>query len=164
MANRSHFKNQKKMKENKEYKFITAFVESYRNAHSSKAVQPVGNNQSKYADCEIVLNNEIVKIEAKLLNDTNSNSTDFYNLIGEIIGTLKKPSLLKEQGESFNEVVGFLVPFESKTVFYSLWQKNIKPNGVKYCSAFNVKYLLVYNQITSKIDVLTFDTNNDEWK
>ena len=80
-----------------EYDFVATFVEHYQliktqEEHSSAtlyAIQGNGYNQSKYADCEIVLNDEIVKIEAKMLNDTNANSTDFYNLIGEIIGTLK---------------------------------------------------------------------------
>ena len=74
-------------REHLEYDFVTAFVQSYqyKRIQSDKsnenlyAIQAPGFNQSTYADCEIVCGNAIIKVEAKLLNDTLGNSSSFYN-------------------------------------------------------------------------------------
>ena len=64
-----------------EYNFVTKFINCYvKNNGANSAIQAKGKNQSKYADCEITRNNEIVKIEAKVLKDTHSNSRIFIIL------------------------------------------------------------------------------------
>lgn len=130
-----------------EYNFITKFV-NYCNNNNLKAVQPMGKNQSTYADCEMILNNEILKIETKLLKNVHSNSVHFYNLIGELIGTSGKNSLLNKSEYKNNKTsVNILLPTKSKSIFDKLRQKNItKVNGIKYCYNFNIRNLIAFDE------------------
>ena len=131
-----------------EYSFVESFIQCYQLNQTSQAntsqslcaIQASGSNQSTYADCEIVYEKKVIKIEAKMLKDGRNNSGSFYNLIGELIGTVKKPSLLQANGVAIEDVIiGILIPEKSKTTFTQLWNDNIKPNGIKYCNAFNIK-------------------------
>lgn len=131
-----------------EYNFITKFVSEYRKKKDNEsAEQPKGKNQSKYADCEVVYKNEILKVEAKMLRDTRSNSSQFYNLLGEAIGTSRKCRLLEEKDGEKCESIAFLIPEKSKMIFDSLWNKKIsREAGEKYCSEFNVRYLITFDE------------------
>ena len=149
-----------------EYNFVTKFVSCYiRQNGLNSAIQPKGKNQSKNADCEVVRNNEIIMIEAKLLKDNRSNSTHFYNLVGELIGTSHKGSLLQNNGYTTYQKCGaFLIPSDSKTVFDDLWQKNISPNnGINYCNDFAVKYLILFDMHNGAIKFLSYCTVNNRW-
>ena len=58
-----------------EYSFVQKFLAAYiTNNGNGTAIQATGKNQSKYADCEIVLQGTLVKLECKLLKDTRSNT------------------------------------------------------------------------------------------
>lgn len=160
-------------REHPEYDFVQLFVETYRDKKKQGtddketlySIQAPGFNQSTYADCEIVCGNAIIKVEAKLLNDTLGNSSSFYNLIGELIGVINKPSLLQTNGVATKDIAnGILIPEESKTKFVELWKKNIKPNGAKYCKAFNVKYLITFDKLSKNIQFFSLDEESDEWK
>lgn len=148
-----------------EYNYVQKFV-SYCKAKNLKAIQPSGKNQSTYADCEIVLNNaEILKIEAKMLKNTQSNSAQFYNLMGELIGVSGKNSLLQKNGCGCNQVCSaILLPCKSKYVFKKLWQKNItKTNGNRYCSNFNVKYLITFDEQVCCMRVYRYCSATNGW-
>ena len=156
-----------------EYCFVESFIKCYQlkqTAQANKtqplwAVQASGSNQSTYADCEIVYDNRVVKIEAKRLQDGHNNSGSFYNLIGELIGVINKPSLLRTKGVTVEDVViGILIPENSKSTFDELWNDNIKPNGIKYCNAFNIKHLITFDETSKNIQFFSFDEEKDEWK
>ena len=149
-----------------EYNFVSKFVAccTKSNANITIAKQPKGRNQSTYADCEILYNNEIVKIEAKLLKDTRSNSANFFNLLGEVMATDKKQGLLQSQGKNLKIYSAILIPYHSKSVFDGLWKKNIsKITGNNYCSNFNVKYLFAYDINQQKIYVHLYDSIKNNW-
>ena len=160
-------------REHPEFNFVQLFVQTYQekkkqgtyDKETLYSIQAPGVNQSTYADCEIVCGNAIIKVEAKLLNDTLGNSSSFYNLIGELIGVINKPSLLQTKGVTTKEISnGILIPEESKTKFVELWKKNIKPNGVKYCKAFNVKYLITFDESNKNIQLFSLAEESEEWK
>ena len=149
-----------------EYNFVTKFINCYnKNNNVNSAIQPKGKNQSKYADCEIIRENEIVKVEAKILKDTHSNSTNFYNLMGEIIGTCSKESLFQHNGRLITQTcVAFLIPHNSKYIFDKLWQKKIEPsNGFKYCSNFGVKYLISFDVQNETIRYFSYCQKTNRW-
>lgn len=148
-----------------EYNYITKFV-NYCNANNIKAIQPMGKNQSIYADCEILLNNnEILKIEAKMLKNTHSNSVHFYNLLGELIGASGKNSLLQKNGYICNSLCSaILLPYNSKSTFDKLWKKNItQMNGNKYCSNFDVKYLITFADQPCRMRIYTYCNSTNRW-
>ena len=148
-----------------EYNYITKFV-NYCNSNKMKAVQPMGKNQSTYADCEILLNNkDILKVEAKMLKNTHSNSVHFYNLLGELIGVSGKNSLLQKNGCKCNQLCSaILLPYNSKSVFDKLWQKNItQMNGNKYCSNFDVKYLITFDEQPCRMRIYTYCKFTNKW-
>ena len=149
-----------------EYNYITKFV-NYCKKNDIIATQPPGKNQSTYADCEIVLNeNEILKVEAKMLEDTRSNSVHFYNLIGELIGTSTKKSLLQENEDNKlkQTCVAILLPYNSKVVFDKLWSKNItKQNGNNYCKNFCVKHLITFDDVNQKMKVYSYCDGTNRW-
>ena len=119
-----------------EYNFVSKFVGTFNKSNTGMAVQPTGKNQSTFSDCEIIFNSTIVKLEAKKLKDTRSNSANFFNLLGEIMAADKKISKLQTQPNwhSYNMCSGILIPDSSKSVFDKLWSKNIsKSVGNIYC-------------------------------
>ena len=104
-----------------EYNFVSKFISSYaKNNGGHTAVQPKGKNQSTHSDCEIIYKNDLLKIEAKLLKDTRSNSSNFFNLLGEAMTADKKSNILTQYKTICS---AFLIPHSSKGTFDTLWQK-----------------------------------------
>ena len=149
-----------------EYNFVSKFIASYgKNNGTYTAVQPRGKNQSTYADCEILYDNGIVKIEAKMFKDTRSNSAQFFNLLGEVLASDKKQSILANQVNSSTMCSAILVPLSSKGIFDNLWNKNIsKDTGNIYCSKYKVKYLFAYDAINRTISVFSYRMSTNNWK
>ena len=148
-----------------------AFVENFTNCFAqlydeNSVTTPRASNQSTYTDCEVILENEVVKIEAKLLNDNGNNSSNFYNLLGEIIGAIKKDSCLKKVGrDTKKECLAFLIPASSKETFDKLWEKNIgRETGQKYCNSFNVKYLITFDTEKQRITKYSFNPELNLWE
>ena len=107
-----------------EYNFVSKFIALYAQSNGvDTAVQPKGKNQSTYSDCEVIYNNNLLKIEAKLLKDTHSNSANFFNLLGEAMSADKKSNILTQYNTVYS---AFLIPHSSKGTFDTLWQKKIK--------------------------------------
>jgi hypothetical protein len=149
-----------------EYSFVQKFLAAYVTSNGNgSAIQAPGKNQSTYADCEIVFQGTLVKLECKLLKDTRSNSRNFYNMLGETIGTSAKPSLLEKSGGMYPCVKnGFLIPANSENTFASLWQKNVTAkNGNSYSRDFNVVYLVLFNSASKQYVIKQYDTNNNSW-
>ena len=153
-----------------EYKFVSKFVDSYKRYYKLEAIQASGKNQSSYADCEIYYNGSIIKLEAKKLMDTRTNSVHFYNLLGEVIGTLSKPSLLQQNSLLQQKIknafitVGILIPHQCKSVFDSLWSKKIaKKYGNLLCFSFGVSNLFTYDVSNKAIRKYIYDFSNNNW-
>ena len=146
-----------------EYNFVSKFIASYaKNNGNHTAVQPKGKNQSTYSDCEIIYKNALLKIEAKLLRNTHWNSTNFYNLLGEVMTADKKTNILTQYNTIYS---AFLIPHSSKGTFDNLWQKKISVTvGNKYCNAFNIKYLLTYDQTNKNYSFFSYDSTNNCWR
>ena len=83
---------------------------------------------------KLIYNNNLLKIEAKLLKDTRSNSANFFNLLGEAMSADKKSNILTQYNTVYS---AFLIPRSSKGTFDTLWQKKISVTvGNKYCNNF----------------------------
>ena len=148
-----------------EYCFVHKFVETYiANNGNNTACRAPGKNQSTYADCEMVHCGDLVKLECKLLKDTRSNSRNFYNMLGEVIGTSAKPSLLDKPGSYSCVKNGFLIPKSSENIFRSLWRKNITvTNGNNYCRDFDVTYLVVFDLAIKQYKIKQYNPVKNDW-
>ena len=147
-----------------EYNFVSKFISSYaKNNVGHTTAQPKGKNQSTYSDCEIIYKNVLLKIEAKLLKDTRSNSSNFFNLLGEAMTADKKSNILTQNYET--SCSAFLIPHSSKGTFDILWKKNISVTvGNKYCNDFNVRYLLTYDHTKKTYSVFSYDNTCNCWR
>ena len=111
---------------------------------------------------KLIYNNNLLKIEAKLLKDTRSNSANFFNLLGEAMSADKKSNILTQYNTVYS---AFLIPRSSKGTFDTLWQKKISVTvGNKYCNNFNVKYLLTFDHTNKTYCIYSYDGINNCWR
>ena len=151
-----------KQKREKEIEFIEAFCKKY-NEFYGQAKFIKKSNQSKYADCEIMFWDELIKLECKLFNDTRNNSSKFYNLLGELIGTYTKSTLIGQNPLKFPKL-GILISKKHETEFNKLWEKNIDLHiSGKYCTMLNLDYLVIFSNSTKNIEIKKYNFKTNYW-
>ena len=149
-----------KNEETKEYEFTKCFVEEYK-SKNKLAFIPSASNQSTYADCEIIYDKEHIKFEAKMFNFTNSNSGEFYKMLGELITLRNKTQYIKNP--TCDEVLGILIPNTSEQTFLKLW-KNLDANDArKYCLMFDLKYLVLFDFNKKNYSFKSYSYDNNCW-
>lgn len=145
-----------------EIKFVESFINTYKYVYSTNLAEvPNGKNQSTYADCEIVYNDHLIKIEAKLLNDIRNNSGEFHKLLGELITTHNKASKIKSQNTK--ECMGILIPVDKKNTFLKYWQRINSKDAKVFCEFFDLRYLILFDCKTKDIWFQLYDIKTNTW-
>lgn len=131
-----------------EPEFVQKFIEDLQKQGIS-AVKPSRSNQSDYADCEIILNNKHIQIEAKMLRDSRNRSGQVHMLFGKLLADRNRKKLLPTNAE--RSVLGILIPESSFECFEKLWNKYKLEDMEIFCREYQLNYLILFNENTDDI-------------
>ncbi|MBS6025746.1 MAG: hypothetical protein KIB00_16850 [Paeniclostridium sordellii] len=128
----------------KEEQLLTGFKRCYKSKNPKQNIKIGTGNQSKIADCELEYNNKYVKLEAKVFNDTRSNSNNIHKMFTQIL-TNRNKSCHNNQN-NLDVEYGFLFDISNVTYVKGKLKKEfINDDLITFGKSFNLEYVFIYD-------------------
>lgn len=131
----------------KEKTLIKKFEKAFNKNYQNNFIQIGVGNQSKQADVELEYMNEYIKLEAKVFNDTRNNSGHFWIMIGQTLSNRGLKTVNNKKNLPIK--YGFLFNEQNIPKIKSFIKKCNYNDLVVYGQDFDVKYVFIYDNITS---------------
>ncbi len=136
------------MKKTSEAEFVQKFIENLQKK-GIPAEKHFCSNQSEYADCEIIFDNEHIQIEAKMLSDPRNSSNQMHMLFGELLADRNRKKILSSDVD--RSALGILIPERSFQCFKELWNRYKSEDMEIFCREYQLHYLILFGENTGDI-------------
>lgn len=140
----------------KEEVLLHEFKKYYKGKNPKKFIKIGTKNQSKIADCELEYDDEYVKLEAKVFDDTRSNSNNIHKMFTQVLTDRNKNCF--NNIKNLDVKYGFL--FKSSNIEYvkdKLKKEFVKNDLIVFEEQFELKYVFIYDCKNKSYKV-------EEWK